>query len=217
MTDAAGVVPLFPLPNAVLLPRAILPLHIFEERYRKMTADTLRSHRQIAIAVLRKGWERDYYARPAIEPVVCVGTILSHEELPDGRYNLLLQGRTRARVVEEVGDEPYRQARLAAIAETGGSESDLAAERGRLVELLGRPAYAALPGVEQICRMAAAGMSTSDVADLAASTLLPDAEVALRLSLLGEADVGVRVRRVLEAVEALRPAWRNIPDDAGMN
>src|SRR5258706_14355947 len=109
--EFSRTVPLFPLPNVVLFPRAVLPLHIFEERYRAMTADVLGSHRQVAMALLRPGWEKDYYGRAAIEPVVCVGTILSHERLADGRYNFLLQGHTRARGVEEVGDEPYRLAR----------------------------------------------------------------------------------------------------------
>src|SRR4051794_8131775 len=86
-------VPLFPLPNVVLFPRAVLPLHIFEERYKKMTADVLRTPgRQLAMALLRPGWEKSYYGAPAIEPVVCVGTILSHEKRSDGKYNFLLQG-----------------------------------------------------------------------------------------------------------------------------
>src|SRR5690348_5554222 len=122
--DDAVVAPLFPLPGVLLFPRAVLPLHIFEERYKQMTADVLRpgGHRQIAMALLRPGWERDYYARPAIEPVVCVGTILSHERLPDGRYNLLLQGHTRARVVQESGEAPYRQAQLEMLVETESDE-----------------------------------------------------------------------------------------------
>src|SRR5690242_6561563 len=94
-------VPLFPLPNVVLLPRAILPLHIFEDRYKQMTADALAGNRQIAMALLKPGWERDYYQAPQIEPEVCVGTILSHEKLPDGKYNFLLQGQVRARIVKE--------------------------------------------------------------------------------------------------------------------
>src|SRR6185436_8178490 len=107
-------VPLFPLPNVVLFPRAVLPLHIFEERYKTMTADALAGERLVAMALLRPGWEKDYYHRPEIEPVVCVGTILSHERLPDGKYNFLLQGHTRARVLGEhrAGDTPYRLARL---------------------------------------------------------------------------------------------------------
>src|SRR3954453_13428604 len=86
-THADGValdaVPLFPLPNVVLFPRAVLPLHIFEERYKTMTADALQGDRQIAMALLQPGWERDYYQKPAINQVVCIGTVLTHERLPD--------------------------------------------------------------------------------------------------------------------------------------
>src|SRR5579862_5209492 len=106
-----SAVPLFPLPNVVLFPRAVLPLHIFEERYKAMTVHALGGDRLIGMALLKSGWEKSYYGRAAIEPVVCVGRILSHERLPDGCYNFLLQGVARAKVVGEVGgDEPFRQA-----------------------------------------------------------------------------------------------------------
>src|SRR3954471_15458332 len=124
-------VPLFPLPNVVLLPRAVLPLHVFEERYKAMTADALRGDRQIAMALLKPGWERDYYSRPAIEPVVCIGTILTHERLPDGKYNFLLQGHTRARVVREINGNDYRLATLEPVVETEAMEIDLEADRRR--------------------------------------------------------------------------------------
>src|SRR5437762_13434668 len=108
-----SAVPLFPLPSVVLFPRAVLPLHIFEERYKAMTADALRARRRIAMALLKPGWERDYYQRPAIEPVVCVGMIVSHERLSDGKYNFLLQGQVRARIVRELATAaPYRLAEL---------------------------------------------------------------------------------------------------------
>src|SRR5436190_22730846 len=86
-----GVVPIFALPNVVLFPRAVLPLHIFEERYKTMTADALLGDKRIAMALLKPGWEKNYYQRPDIEPVVCVGRILAHERLAEGRYNFLLQ------------------------------------------------------------------------------------------------------------------------------
>src|SRR3954469_8161866 len=106
-------IPLFPLPSVVLFPRAVLPLHIFEERYKVMTADVLDSHRHIAMALLRPGWEKSYYSRPEIEPVVCVGEILTHEKLDDGKYNFLLQGVLRARIARELRtDKPYRIAEL---------------------------------------------------------------------------------------------------------
>src|SRR5947209_20523346 len=101
-SDAASTfpaTPLFPLPNVVLFPRAVLPLHIFEERYKAMTAEALGGSRQIAMALLRPGWEKDYYGRPEIEPVVCVGEILTHEQLADGKYNFFLRGVARARVL----------------------------------------------------------------------------------------------------------------------
>src|SRR5438270_7411228 len=100
-TDEADLsaVPLFPLPNVVLFPRAVLPLHIFEERYKAMTAHALEGDRQFAMALLRPGWEKNYYSKPVIDPVVCVGRILTHERLEDGKYNFMLQGTTRARVV----------------------------------------------------------------------------------------------------------------------
>ena len=94
-------VSLFPLPNVVLFPRAVLPLHVFEPRYRRMTADALVAQKRLAMALLKPGWERDYYGSPEIEPVVCVGRIVNSELLPDGRYNLLLQGEMRACVEKE--------------------------------------------------------------------------------------------------------------------
>src|SRR5947199_2955847 len=133
-----SAVPLFPLPNVVLFPRAVLPLHIFEERYKQMTHDALRGKRQIAMALLRPGWEKNYYGAPAVEPVVCVGTILSHERLPDGKYNFLLQGTHRARVVSELprdDDRLYRVAEVEVLDELPVMEIDLSNERGRLTNM----------------------------------------------------------------------------------
>src|SRR5207244_1505389 len=108
-----SAVPLFPLPGVVLFPRAVLPLHIFEQRYREMTADALVGDRLIAMAMLRPGWEKSYYSCPAIDPVVCIGRIVSHEMLADGKYNFLLQGIARAEVVSESkGDKRYRVVEL---------------------------------------------------------------------------------------------------------
>src|SRR5687768_3160835 len=129
-------VPLFPLPSVVLFPRAVLPLHIFEDRYRAMTADALEGDRLIAMALLKPGWEKSYYARPAIEPVVCVGRIVSHEKLPDGKYNFLLEGVERARIVHELPiGVAYRVAELTCIEQVPASEPALEPLRQRMVEL----------------------------------------------------------------------------------
>jgi uncharacterized protein len=216
-----ALVPLFPLPNVVLFPRAVLPLHIFEERYKRMTADVLRSHRHIAMALLRPGWEKDYYGRPAIEPVVCVGKILSHERLADGRYNFLLQGHARARVVREAprGDEPYRLAELVRVEEAPASESQLTGLRRRLAALFERDSYAAaVAGGMQFREMlAGGGLPTDVVADLLAFGALPVEQVGLKQSLLAEGDVGARVEQIVRALEALHPTWRNVPQNSNWN
>jgi Lon protease-like protein len=199
-----SAVPLFPLPNVVLFPRAVLPLHIFEDRYRTMTADVLDGHRQIAMALLRPGWEKNYYSRPEIEPVVCVGTILSHEKLADGKYNFLLQGRTRARVVREHADRPYRVARLEPLTETNEDEHELLEERERLRRVFRPTMLGATPVGRQFRQLVAGCLRTADIADLLAFNYIED--VPLKQSLLADADVGRRVRRIVEAVEASQPA-----------
>src|SRR4051794_11957962 len=99
---------IFPLPTAVLLPGAVLPLHIFEPRYRKMVGDALATDRVLAMGMLDAGWEADYHGRPRVRPVVGVGRILEEERLADGRYNIQLVGVTRALIEEELPpDEPY--------------------------------------------------------------------------------------------------------------
>ena len=199
--DDFSAVPLFPLPNVVLFPGAILPLHIFEERYKAMTADALRGPRRIAMALLRPGWEKNYHGRPAVEPVVCVGDIISHEKLEDGRYNFLLRGYRRARLVREYGDEPYRVGWLEAVAETGAMEIDLADERRRLQAVFQTP-FLRLSGLgKKFCEMLSGPTPTAQIADLVAFYFIED--VRLKQSVLGEGDVRARVARVVENFESL--------------
>ena len=196
-------VALFPLPNVVLFPRAVLPLHIFEERYKQMTADALAGDRTIAMALLRAGWEKSYYGRPPIEPVVCVGKILTHEKLPDGKYNFLLQGTTRARVTrEDAADERgYRIAQLQPMEQTRPLEIDLSDERERMMRLFDSGSLARTCLAKQFRQFltGAVPLPTADVADLIAFYLLED--VALKQSLLAECETRSRVLRTLDALE----------------
>jgi len=196
-------VPLFPLCGVVLLPRAILPLHIFEERYKLMAADAVVGPKRIAMALLRPGWEKDYYSRPAIHPVVCVGQILSHEKLPDGNYNFLLQGIARARILDERIVNMYRLATVARLPELPCMEIDLAGERQRLIYMFNDGPLSDLPIVRQFRQMLASPVSTSDIADLIAFNLFDD--VAEKQSLLENADARLRVPRVIQQLETLRP------------
>ena len=94
-------IPLFPLPNVVLFPNVFLPLHIFEQRYRAMVSDALAGDRIIGMVLLRPGWEQDYEGRPPIYPVGCAGLITHAERLSDGRFNIVLQGLEKFRVLDE--------------------------------------------------------------------------------------------------------------------
>ncbi len=196
-----SAVPLFPLPNVVLFPGAVLPLHIFEERYKEMTADTLRGNAQVAMALLRKGWEKCYYQRPAIEPVVCVGRILSHERLPDGTYNFLLQGMVRARIVREFDGTAYRVAQLECLRETRVMEVDLDDQRRRFASLFNESRLGSAGIGAQFRTMLRGPLPTANIADLAAFNFLED--IGLRQALLAETDVKRRVTRTIDALWAL--------------
>ncbi|MDY3553801.1 LON peptidase substrate-binding domain-containing protein [Gemmata sp. JC717] len=138
----SGTVRLFPLPGLVVFPHVVQALHIFEPRYRRMTADALAGDGLIAMATLSASADEPA-DRPAIEPVVCVGRIVWHEKHPGGKYDLRLRGLSRARVVEELGSEtPYRTARVELIRDT--ASTDLS----RLTELRRALAAAVLPRFE---------------------------------------------------------------------
>lgn len=202
-------VPLFPLPNVVLFPQAVLPLHIFEERYKRMVAEALIGPRRIAMALLLPGWEKDYYSRPAIEPVVCAGQIVAHEKLADGNYNLLLQGQLRATVFDEIssgGPTPYRIGRLLRLPETAVLEIDLAQERQQLIAMF-ESAPLGSEGVGlQFARLLAGPMPTAEIADLLAFNFLED--LKLKQSLLAQGDVSRRVGQIVKAMDELRMSRR---------
>ncbi len=102
LRDFDGVVRLFPLPGVVLFPHVVLPLHVFEPRYRQMTEDALAGDGLVTMVMIRPGHEHEQPGDPPIEPVGCLGRILQHERLPDGRFNFLLLGRRRVRLAREL-------------------------------------------------------------------------------------------------------------------
>jgi hypothetical protein len=120
MAAKSYLVAAFPLPEVVFFPATILPLHIFEPRYRQMTADVLSGEGRLLVVQLRPGWEGDYHGNPPTYQVGCVGRIQQHEQLEDGRYNLMLVGLERVSIAEYVdaGPKPYRVARVVPAPET---------------------------------------------------------------------------------------------------
>ena len=136
----SDLLPLFPLPNIVLFPNVFLPLHIFEPRYREMVADALASDRMIGMVLLRPGWDRDYEGRPPIYSVGCSGVLTHNERLPDGRYNLVLRGIERFRILEEDHALSYRRAVVEPLRDEPLSAADRAAilrQRSKLESMVG--------------------------------------------------------------------------------
>jgi Lon protease-like protein len=131
-------IPLFPLPEVVLFPGVTRPLLIFEPRYREMVADALKGNRVIGMVLLQAGYEKDYEGRPPIRDIGCAGTIEKYEQLPDGRYVILLRGLMTFRVVSEDQRKPYRLAKVQAVPELLKNEElgPLSTLRERLAQLL---------------------------------------------------------------------------------
>jgi hypothetical protein len=133
------LIPLFPLPSVVLFPNVLLPLHIFEPRYRQLLADALAGDRVIGMVLLQAGWEDHYDDRPGVFPIGCAGVITHVEPLADGRSNIVLRGLTKFRIQEEGGAEkPYRLAQVESIVEgvSRGDRERLFAIRSRLEEVV---------------------------------------------------------------------------------
>jgi uncharacterized protein len=133
-----AVIPIFPLESPTLFPNASFPLHIFEPRYRAMIADALKGDRIIGMVMLQPGHESEYEGRPPIFPIGCAGLIIDYEQLPDGRYNIVLGGLVKFRVTDEDNSRMYRLARVETIPEVLDDRGTAALheQRERLSSLL---------------------------------------------------------------------------------
>ena len=186
--DFTKLVALFPLPDCVLLPHTTIPLHIFEARYRSMANDSLDSSGLIAMASFRgTSLAEQAEDHPPLRPYVCVGHIVKHQRLDDGRYHILLQGVCRARIVKEIDDRPYRQAILEPAETDITMEIDLEDHRQRIDGLLGDRLLKSLKSVNVIHNWLSREVPTTAVIDLAIMMLCDDFEQ--RYEMLAETDV----------------------------
>ena len=120
MADYEDSLPIFPLSLPVLFPRVKTPLHLFEPRYRQLGRDVLAGDRRLAMVVVRPEHAQAMTGDPPIFPVGCAGVVTESQQLPDGRYNIVLLGEQRVRVVEEAppqGERLYRLARVERLAD----------------------------------------------------------------------------------------------------
>ncbi len=110
-------IPIFPLPNVVFFPHTLLPLHIFEPRYKQMIADALQGDRQIGMALLHPGWESQSSQDAKVFSTGGLGLISEYKDLEEGKYDLLLSGRCRYKIIEFIQETPYRIARVKPLSE----------------------------------------------------------------------------------------------------
>lgn len=199
--------PLFPLDSATLLPQQVLPLHIFEPRYRQMVESALDGAGQFAMAVFSgSSWKQNYHGRPAIRPAVCVGQVVQHEKLKDGTYHVLLQGVCRARILYETPpslEKLYREAMIEPIGEDDVDQEQLQPARERLDELLTHTSLKQLRATRPVLQYVRNDeVPTSVVLELVSFTLLSDKEI--RYKLLEEGDPAARAGLIFRELLSLR-------------
>jgi Lon protease-like protein len=195
------IVPIFPLPDVTFFPHTLLPLHVFEARYRLMVIDALERDRRLAVVKLQPGYEASYAGKPAVHAVAGLGEIVSCERLANGRYNILLRGECRVRLEAELpSDTLYRLVRARRLTDAdpaGDVTPALARVRAACRALLGALARPA----DLLDTPLADGQAPGVIADRVAAAVLPDAD--LRQRLLETLDVAARVSAVADGVEAL--------------
>ena len=194
--------PIFPLPDLTFFPHTLLPLHIFEPRYRAMITDCMARDRRLAVVGLKPGYESSYDGKPPVHAIAGAGIIVRCERLATGRFNILLKGEQRVRIDREVAtDTLYRIAVATPLSEAGVDSPALPSlartirERClQIMEALGR-------GSSEMRESLEAVQSPAELGDQVASGVIPDA--AVRRALLEELDVERRLERLTAALDDL--------------
>lgn len=200
---ACEAMPLFPLPGVSFFPHTLLPLHVFEPRYRDLVEDVLAGDRMMAVPQLAPGWELDYRGRPGLLPVCGMGLVVRHQQLPDGRWNIILLGLRRVEILgEPPTDTTYRVARVRVRVDQHGDQAASAAMRLRTVvaqTLAGR-----VEREGDLARLLAPERAPDELADTVAHMILR--EPSARQAFLEEDDLLARIDLVAAALlEHLEP------------
>jgi Lon protease-like protein len=193
----SGRLPLFPLPDVVLLPLAVLPLHVFERRYRAMTRFALDGEKLIGMALLEEGWQQDYHGRPPVHRMVCAGRIIQCAKAADGTYDLLLEGLVRARIVKERQGGEFRLADVEPLLDMTLSPDSEGLWRQRLdMVLIQASSDVSGPIRKLVGTLTASQLPMGPILDLMANALPVDP--TRKQEVLAASDVGLRAAKVLE-------------------
>jgi Lon protease-like protein len=199
--------PLFPLHQVVLLPQQIRPLHIFEPRYKQMITRALDGSGQIAMAVYEgDAWKLQHHGRPPVLPAVCIGQIVEHEKLSEGRYNLVVQGVCRAKIARELPaseDRLYREGILEPVGADEIDASQLSDVREKLHELFVDGPLMQLKAGKPLAEcLQRDQFPTAAILELVSFTVVSDPK--LRYRLLAEGDASIRSRMILSELQHIR-------------
>jgi len=199
--DFSGRVRLFPLPNLVMFPHAIQPLHVFEPRYVAMLEDAMQKDQLLAMALLKPGWEPHYDARPAVFPTTCIGRIVAQTRLPDGTHNLVLRGLCRAAIEHELPPEhAYRMADVTVMNEQSPTSLELQTElRETLTRRFEKQLSDMASGQKQLAQLLDVRLPVGILTDVIAFSL--DLATHLKQEFLSEPDAGVRAQRLIEILD----------------
>jgi Lon protease-like protein len=194
--------PIFPLPALTFFPRTMLPLHVFEARYRAMVTDCLARDRRLAVVGLKPGYEATYDGKPPVYEVTGVGHIVQWERLATGRYNLLLRGVRRARIDRELpADTLYRMVAATPLEESGADGPAVQALAGRVKARCRQILAAVGRSAAELQQTLDALSDPAELSDQVASALVPSH--AARQALLEELHVGRRLERLVGALDVV--------------
>ena len=215
----SGIVRLFPLPNLVLFPGVVQALHIFEPRYRKMMQDLMASD-QLVTLCLYQDPEASFDAEsvPAIHQTVCIAKVIAQKELEDGRFNLLVLGVKRARIVRELAiEQPYRMAEVDVIEDE--FPQDEAAKSSLRQKLLDHcetmDLFSKLSHQLDLKKVVESHIETSLLVDLICFSA--DLDCSQRQSVLELANVEERIQTLLEFLQMDFGNQSNFPPDFSNN
>jgi uncharacterized protein len=209
---------IFPLPSVALFPGALLPLHVFEPRYRELVREALEGRRIFAVARLKPGFESDYEGRPPVFDVCGVGAIESCSERGDGRFDLAVRGLARVRLLEELPPlRAFRRVRAERLLEPTPDPALVAAWQSKLGTLWRSLAPHLPQSVRDLAALTRDAGTPSAYSDRLAAALVADPEATQQL--LSEANPSERLRlltaRVQELVDALTPP--SVAKDRALN
>jgi len=201
------LLPLFPLPNLVFFPRTRLPLHVFEPRYRQLITDVIAADGRFGIALLRPGYEADYFGAPPVYSCGTMGRIEHSVALEDGRFNILLNGEIRFQIVEEVSRDPYRIVRAIEQPQVERDPTSAWAQRTWLTDL-SQQYLQYLPGQDPVPEIQIAGLEALTNALIMSLTLdIAEKQRLLEIDdIVARAeDVGADLQRRIESLQFLAP------------